>query len=83
LIALIINAHPSRRWTAANCAHASTASPRRTLIRKTSLLHKIEPTALRSSSADRSGVSHQISAVRSFLITDHCFPIPDWSSAPA
>jgi hypothetical protein len=47
LIALIINAHPSRRWPAANLH-----SLRRTLIRKTSLLHKIEPTALRSSFAD-------------------------------
>ena len=52
LIALIINAHPSRRWSAANLPFESTSSLRRTLIRKTSLLHKIDPTALRSSFAD-------------------------------
>jgi hypothetical protein len=59
LIALIINAHPSRRWSAAN-----SHSPRRTLIRKTSLLHKIDPTALRSSFADGSGIRRQISGIR-------------------
>jgi hypothetical protein len=35
-----------------------------TLIRKTSLLHKIDPTALRSSFADVSGISHQMSVIR-------------------
>jgi hypothetical protein len=52
LIALIINAHPSRRWSAASCVLENTSSQRRTMIRKTSLLHKIEPTAMRSSVAD-------------------------------
>jgi hypothetical protein len=36
----------------------------RTLIRKTSLLHKIDPTALRSSFADSSGISHQMPVIR-------------------
>jgi hypothetical protein len=36
----------------------------RTLIRKTSLLHKIDPTALRSSFADGSGISHQMPVIR-------------------
>jgi hypothetical protein len=58
LIALIINAHPSRRWPAANLR-----SPQRTVIRKTSLLHKIDPTALRSSFADGWGIRHQISGI--------------------
>jgi len=35
-----------------------------TLIRKTSLLHKIDPTALRSSFADDSGISRQMSVSR-------------------
>jgi len=35
-----------------------------TLIRKTSLLHKIDPTALRSSFADISGIRQQISVIR-------------------
>jgi hypothetical protein len=47
LIALIINAHPSRQM-----ARDESHSQRRTLIRKTSLLHKIDPTAMRSSFAD-------------------------------
>jgi len=72
LIALIINAHPSRQM-----ARRTLSSQRRTLIRKTSLLHKIEPTALRSSFADVSEVGNQSSVIR-FLITNPCFPIPDW-----
>ncbi len=52
LIALIINAHPSRRWPQRIVPFESTSSRRRSLIRKTSLLHKIEPTARRSSFAD-------------------------------
>jgi hypothetical protein len=42
----------------------------RTLIRKTSLLHKIDPTALRSSFADGSGIGHQISGIKIVLIPD-------------
>ena len=54
-----------------------------TLIRKTSLLHKIEPTALRSSLADISGISHQTSGFGTCVpIPDPRFLIPDWSSAP-
>jgi hypothetical protein len=48
----------------------------RTLIRKTSLLHKIDPTALRSSFADGSGISNQVSVIRIFL-PDACFLMPD------
>jgi hypothetical protein len=33
-------------------------------IRKTSLLHKIDPTAMRSSFADFSGISIQMSVIR-------------------
>jgi hypothetical protein len=47
------------------------ASLRRTLIRKTSLLHKIDPTARRSSFADISGISDQATVIRSLLITDY------------
>jgi hypothetical protein len=42
-----------------------------TLIRKTSLLHKIDPTALRSSFAGVSGVGNQMSVIRKILITDY------------
>jgi hypothetical protein len=45
---------------------------RRTLIRKTSLLHKIDPTALRSSFADIPGVSNQVSVIRIFLPDARC-----------
>jgi hypothetical protein len=49
-----------------------------TLIRKTSLLHKIDPTARRSSFADVSEFGHQISGIGFCPIPDHRFPIPDW-----
>jgi hypothetical protein len=38
-----------------------------TLIRKTSLLHKIDPTALRSSFADFSGIGNRTSVIRILL----------------
>jgi hypothetical protein len=38
-----------------------------TLIRKTSLLHKIGPTALRSSFAGVSGIGNRVSVVRILL----------------
>jgi hypothetical protein len=41
---------------------ANKYSPRRAMIRKTSLLHKIDPTALRSSFADVSGISHRMTS---------------------
>jgi len=45
---------------------------RRTLTRKTSLLHKIDPTARRSGFADGSGFSNQIiSHQKALLITDY------------
>jgi hypothetical protein len=52
LIALIINVHSSRRWSAASCVLRTRVRSGGTLIRKTSLLHKIEPTARRSGFAD-------------------------------
>jgi hypothetical protein len=62
----------------------NTSSQRRTLIRKTSLLHKIEPTARRSSFADIPGISHRISGIR--IAPDSRSPIvefPNGDSAPS
>ena len=55
----------------------------RTLIRKTSLLHKIDPTALRSSAADVFG--YQASDVRyqDFLIPDPRLSDPEWRTRAA
>src|SRR6202049_2147940 len=66
LIALIINTHPDDRIQTTDDRYLSVIRPltsvvRSELIRKTSLLHKIDPTALRSSFADGSGIRHQIS----------------------
>jgi hypothetical protein len=58
--------------------HSTKAPRQRTLIRKTSLLHKTDPTARRSGFADDPGVSHQFSVIRSLLITDYCFLSPGW-----
>jgi hypothetical protein len=47
------------------------------------LLHKIDPTALRSSFADVSGIGHQISGIRTLRPDpDRCLPIPDGEGAP-
>jgi hypothetical protein len=79
LIALIINAHPSRRWFLNQRTFLRTRGCcGGTLIRKTSLLHKIDPTARRSSFADVSEFGHQISGIRFCPIPDHRFPILDW-----
>jgi hypothetical protein len=48
--------------------------------RKTSLLHKIEPTARRSGFADISGIGRQVSGISFILIPDFRFLIGD--SAP-
>ena len=61
LIALIINTHPDVRVQMSD--DGTFRHPIGT-IRKTSLLHKIEPTALRSSAADISGIRHQMSGIR-------------------
>jgi hypothetical protein len=66
LIALIID------------AHRGDFRPRMESTRKTSLLHKIEPTARRSGFADISGISHRLAVIRIALISGYRFPIPDW-----
>jgi len=53
LIALIINVHTLGRMHAAHHVHEERGNRSRTLIRKTSLLRKIEPIARRSSFANR------------------------------
>jgi hypothetical protein len=75
LIALIINAHPDDRIQTTDDRYLSVVRPltsvvRSALIRKTSLLHKIDPTALRSSFADGSGIRHQMSGIKIVLIPD-------------
>ena len=54
LIALIINVHTlGRMLSAPHPSRGTSVGSRRTLIRKTSLLLKIEPIAVRSSAANR------------------------------
>jgi len=72
LIALIINTHPDVRVQMSD--DGTFRHPLSDLrhpigtIRKTSLLHKIEPTALRSSAADISGIRHQRSGYQNVVL---------------